>query len=69
MKKRKLSPTNRHHFCSRVKLHGAGSQRDHAAVERKVAVGEAAHVPQHLGLGTVAVEHRLAHETAFAGQR
>ena len=66
---REFRPGHRDHLGGGVQLHGAGSQRDHTAVERQVAVGEAAHVPQHLGLGTVAVEHRLAHETALAGQR
>jgi hypothetical protein len=39
---------------------------DHRAVEREVAVGELAQVPQHLGLGVVLVEHRVREVLARA---
>ena len=55
-------PGHRDHLGGGVQLHRAGPERDHAAVECQVAVGEAAHIAQHLGLGAIAMEHRLAHE-------
>ena len=51
---------DRLHRCRGVELHGAGAQRDHAAVEREVAVGEGAKVAHQLGLAAVGVEHRVA---------
>ena len=59
---RELGPGDRDHLARRVELHGARAQRDHRAVERQVLVGEAAQVAQHLGLGVVAVEHRVREE-------
>ena len=35
----KLRPGDRYHFGGRVELHRAGAERDHAAVERQVAIG------------------------------
>lgn len=52
-----LGPGDRLHLRRRVELHRAGAQRDHAAVERVVTVGQLAQVAQHRGLGAVRVEH------------
>ena len=52
------------HLGRRVQLHRARAERDHRAVERHVAAGEAAQVAQHLGLRAVLVEHRMRQEVA-----
>ena len=61
-------PGDRNHLGGCVELHRAGAERDHAAVERQIAIGKAPHIAKHLGFGPVAVEHRLLHETAIAAQ-
>ena len=53
-------PGHRHHLGRGVQLHGAGAERNHGAVEREIAIGEPAHVAQHLGLGAVAVKDRVS---------
>ena len=64
---------HRDHLRRRVQLHGAGAERDHAAVQRDVPVFQPLHVAQHLVLGVIRAEHRLrqhrgsAHEAG--GQR
>ena len=65
---RELGPGDGNHLAGRVELHGAAAQRDHAAVQRQVFVGQSADVAQHAGLGMVAVEHRVRHEIAGAAQ-
>ena len=57
-----LRPGDRLHLRGGVELHRAGAQRDHAAVQRVVAVGQRAQVAQHLGLGAVQVEDRVGQE-------
>ncbi len=57
------------HLRRRVQLHGAGTERDHAAVERDVLVLEGLQVAQHPVLGMVRVEHRRGHERAEATHR
>ena len=64
----KLGPGDGNHLAGRVELHGAAAQRDHAAVERQVLVGQLADVAQHAGLGVVTVEHRVREEGAGAVQ-
>ena len=54
-----LRPGDRLHLGGRVQLHRARAERDHAAVQRVVLVGQLAQVPQHRGLGPVRVEHRV----------
>ena len=61
---RKLRPRDRHHLGGRVELHRARAERDHAAVERQIAIGQSAHVTQQLGLGAIAVKHRMIEERA-----
>ena len=65
---RELRPGDRLHLGGRVELHGAGAQRDHAAVQRVVAVGEPAQVAQHRGLGAVLVEDRVGQVVVGAQQ-
>ena len=64
-----LGPGDRLHLRGGVELHRAGAERDHGAVEGEVAIGEAAQVAQHLVLGAVAVEHRLAEDPVGASRR
>lgn len=52
-----LRPGDRLHLGGRVQLHRAGAERDHAAVQRVVPVGQLAQVAQHRRLGAVLVEH------------
>ena len=63
-----LRPGDRLHLRGGVELHGARAERDHAAVEREVAVGEAAQVAQHRRLGVVRVEDRVGEELGRARQ-
>ena len=62
-------PRHRDHLGRRVELHRARAERDHRAVEREVLVGEPAQVAQHLGLGVIAVEHRVREERRRARER
>ena len=64
-----LGPGHRHHLGGRVELHRARAERDHAAVEGEVAVGEAAQVAQHRGLGVVGREHRVGEVVGGAHER
>ncbi len=64
----KFRPGDRQHFRCRVQFHGAGTERDHRAVERQIAVRKAADVTGHLAFGTVHVEDRMRHVLAGAQQ-
>ena len=63
-----LGPGDRLHLGGGVELHRARAERDHAAVEREVAVGEPAQVAQHRRLGVVRVEDRVGEELGRARQ-
>ncbi|MCY1215383.1 hypothetical protein D9M72_272260 [compost metagenome] len=63
-----LGPGDGDHFAGGVQLHGAGAQRDHAAVQRQILVGQLAQVAHQLGFRVVAVEHRVAEDRALAQQ-
>ena len=62
-----LGPGDGDHLAGGVELHGAGAQRNHAAVQRQVLVAQHADVAQHAGLGMVGVEHRVGHECGLCG--
>ena len=62
-------PGDRLHLGGGVELHRARAERDHAAVQRVVHVGQPAQVAQHRRLGAVRVEHRVRQEVACAAQR
>ena len=62
----KFRPGDRDHLRRGIELHGAGAERDHRAVERKVAIREAPHIAQQLGLRRIAVKHRMRHEIRAA---
>mmetsp|Transcript_17577 Transcript_17577/g.68183 ORF Transcript_17577/g.68183 Transcript_17577/m.68183 type:complete len:216 (-) Transcript_17577:1276-1923(-) len=61
-------PGNGLHLGGRVQLHRAGAERDHRSGERDVLLRQLVHVPLHLQLRMVRVEHwvsevrRVAHE-------
>ena len=59
---------HRFHLRRGVQLHGARPERDHAAVEREVDVGQAAEVAQHGRLGVVLGEDGV-HEDGPAAQQ
>ena len=61
---RELRPGDRLHLGGRVELHRARAERDHAAVQRDVLVGQRAQVAHHRGLGAVAGERRVGAGTA-----
>ena len=63
-----LRPGDRRHLGGRVELHRARAERDHAAVERVVLVGEVLEVAHHAGLGMMRVEHRMREVLARAGE-
>ena len=60
-----LRPGERHHLGRGIELHGAGAERDHAAVEREIAIRQTAHVTQQLGLGAIAMEDGVGEEFAL----
>ncbi|MNP00286.1 hypothetical protein D3C76_920750 [compost metagenome] len=64
-----FGPGNRHHLAGGVEFHGARTQRDHAAVQGQVLVGQATQVAHQLGFAVVAVEHRMLQERCLAQQR
>src|SRR5665213_1660691 len=51
MQRAEFGPAQRNHLGGGVELHGTGSQRNHRAVEREIAVRKPAHIAQQLGLG------------------
>ena len=55
-------PRDRLHGHRGVELHGARAQRDHGAVQRQVAVGQAPQVAHHLRLGADGVEDRVGQD-------
>ena len=57
-----LGPGHRDHLGGPVELHRAGAERDHRVREREVARLQPAQVAQHLVLGVVPVEDRVAEE-------
>lgn len=63
-----LGPSNRQHFRSRIELHGAATERNHAAVHRQVAVFEFFQVAQHFVFGVVTVEHRMLQNVVLTQQ-
>ncbi len=62
-------PADRLHLGRRVQLHGAAAERDHAAVERVVAIAEPAQVAQHLRLAAVLGEDRVGEDLVLAQPR
>ena len=60
---------DRLHLGRGVQLHGARAERDHAAVEREVDVGQPAQVAQHGRLGVVLGEDRVDEDGPAAQQR
>ena len=64
-----LRPGHRLHLGGGVELHRARAERDHAAVQRVVPVGQPAQVAQHRRLGAVRVEHRVGQVVGGAAQR
>jgi hypothetical protein len=63
-----LGPGDRLHLGGGVELHGAGPERDHAAVEPVVLVRQALQVAHHGGLGVVGGEHRVRQVRRLAPQ-
>ena len=61
-------PGNRQHFGGGVELHGAGAERNHAAVHRQIALFQLFQVAQHFVLGVVAVEHGMLQDFVLAQQ-
>ena len=66
---RELRPRHGRHLGRRVELHRARAERDHAPVERIVAVGELLEVAHHRRLGVVRVEHGVRQELVLAPER
>ena len=62
-------PGDRLHLGGGVELHRARAERDHAAVQRDVLVGQRPQVAQHRGLGAVAGERRVGEEVRGARLR
>ena len=54
------------HLGRGVELHGAGPERDHGPIQRDVASRQVLQITQHLGLGVIGLEHRMAQEEAAA---
>ena len=64
-----LGPGDRLHLGGRVEFHRARAERNHAAVQRDVLVGQRPQVAHHLGLGAVARERRMGQERRTCGWR
>ena len=64
----KTGPGDGDHLTGGVELHGARAQRDHAAVQCQVLVGQLADVTQHAGFGMVGVEDGVCEVAAGAAQ-
>ena len=60
---------DRFHLGRAVELHRARAERDHAAIEGVVAIGQRAQVAQHRGLGVMRVEDRVGQERRRPSQR
>jgi hypothetical protein len=65
---REFRPRDRGHLGRRVELHRARPERDHAPVERVVAVGEAFEIPHHGRLAAVRVEDGVREELVLTPQ-
>src|SRR5699024_5342347 len=61
-------PADRLHLGGCVEFHRAGTERDHAAVERVVHVGELAQVAHHRGLRVVTTEHLVGEVLLVPGE-
>ena len=59
---------DRFHLGRRVELHGARTERDHAAVEREVAIRQTAQVAQHRRLGAVLREDGVHEDRPLSQQ-
>ena len=57
-----LGPGDRLHLGRRIELHRARAERNHAAVQGNVLVGQRPQVAHHLGLGAVSGERRMRQE-------
>mmetsp|Transcript_10487 Transcript_10487/g.27884 ORF Transcript_10487/g.27884 Transcript_10487/m.27884 type:complete len:335 (+) Transcript_10487:983-1987(+) len=66
MKLTNFWPSDGHHFCSRVQLHGARAERDHRMHQRDIARLQTHQVPQHFMLRVVRVEHWVRHIARLA---
>ena len=69
MQRAELGPRHRNHLGGRVEFHRARAERNHRAVERQVAVGQAAQIPEHFRFRAVAVEDRVREKGRRPGER
>ena len=61
-------PGNRNQLGRRIQFHGAGTERDHAAIEREILIRQPAHVTHQVGFRMMTVKYRVSQEIAFAHQ-
>ena len=61
-------PGYRDQLGCRIQFHGAGTERNHAAIQGQVLVGQLAHVAHQVGFGMVAIEHRMGQVVTAADQ-
>ena len=64
-----LRPGDGQHLGRGVELHRAGAEWNHGAIEREVAIGEAAHVTRHLTFRPVHVKDRMGQIRRLAYER
>ena len=69
MQRAELGPGHRNHLGRRVELHRARTERNHRAVERQVAVGQAAQIPEHFRFRAVTMEDRVREKWRRADER
>ena len=62
-------PGDRQHLGRGVELHRAGAERNHGAIEREVAIREAAHVARHFAFSSVHVKDRMSQIRGLANER
>ena len=68
MNLRKFRPGDGNHLAGGVELHGARTQRNHAAVQRQIFIAQAADIAQHGRFTAVRVEHGVRQISAGAAQ-
>ena len=57
-----------HHFCRRVQLHRAGTQRNHGTVQSQVLYFQLLDITHHLGFAVVGIENRMSQVRSDSAQ-
>ena len=63
-----LWPGHWDHFAGCVEFHGARAERNHAAIQRQIFIGQATQITQHFMFSVIAIERWMCQEFAAADQ-